>query len=249
MINQPPIPNQGGFQIAVQSDVWRTQAIGQYRSQADADRGGAPQGCSARRAGRARLFPHSYPDNHEAVAIALFQRPLHAFFRLFNRGFNAIASGYGWMAARVVRFALLMLVLYAAIIGYGLFEFSRTPTGFIPQLDRGYLIVAAQLPPGASLARTDAVMRRARDIALQVPGVSHAVNIVGFSGATFTQAPTRAHSFWFSNRGRPALRIRASRPPRSRERCLDATRRSRKPSLSLSSRRLYPASAMRAAFA
>ena len=124
-----------------------------------------------------------------------YEWPLDAFFRLFNRGFNAIANGYGWLTVRVVRFAVLMLVLYAAIIGYGLFEFSRTPTGFIPQLDRGYLIVAAQLPPGASLARTDAVMRRARDIALQVPGVSHAVNIVGFSGASFTQAPNAGALF------------------------------------------------------
>ena len=124
-----------------------------------------------------------------------YEWPLHAFFRLFNRSFNAIANGYGWMTARIVRFAALMLVLYAGIIGYGLFEFSRTPTGFIPQLDRGYLIVVAQLPPGASLARTDAVMRRARDIALQLPGVSHAVNIVGFSGATFTQAPNAGALF------------------------------------------------------
>jgi hydrophobe/amphiphile efflux-1 (HAE1) family protein len=124
-----------------------------------------------------------------------YERPVHGFFRLFNRGFEALASGYGWLVARVVRFAVLMLVLYAAVIGYGLFEFRRTPVGFIPQLDRGYLIVAAQLPSGASLARTDAVMRRARDIAMETPGVAHAVNIVGFSGATFTQAPNAGALF------------------------------------------------------
>ncbi|HEX5844701.1 MAG TPA: multidrug efflux RND transporter permease subunit [Rhodoplanes sp.] len=124
-----------------------------------------------------------------------YERPIHGFFRLFNRGFDALARGYGWLAARVVRFAALMLVLYAGIIGYGLFEFNRTPTGFIPQVDRGYLIAAAQLPPGASLARTDAVMQRARDIAMEVPGVAHVVNIVGFSGATFTQAPNAGALF------------------------------------------------------
>jgi hydrophobe/amphiphile efflux-1 (HAE1) family protein len=124
-----------------------------------------------------------------------YEWPMHAFFRLFNRSFNALANGYGWLTARIVRFAALMLLLYAAIIGYGMLEFSRTPTGFIPQLDRGYLIAAAQLPPGASLARTDAVMRRAREIASDVPGVGHAVNIVGFSGATFTQAPNAGAMF------------------------------------------------------
>ena len=57
-----------------------------------------------------------------------------------------------------------------AILAFGLNEFRKTPTGFIPQLDRGIIIVAAQLPPGAALARTDAVMRRALDIALRSAG-------------------------------------------------------------------------------
>ncbi len=52
-----------------------------------------------------------------------------------------------------------------------------------------------QLPPGASLARTDEVNRRVVEIALQVPGVAHAVNIVGFSGATFTNAPNSGAVF------------------------------------------------------
>src|SRR5262249_38220661 len=74
-------------------------------------------------------------------------------------------------------------------------DFRRTPQGFIPQLDRGYLIIITQLPAGASLARTDEVNRRAVDIALKVPGVAHAVNIVGFSGATFTNAPNAGAIF------------------------------------------------------
>src|SRR5690606_2665365 len=66
---------------------------------------------------------------------------------------------------------------------------------FIPALDRGYLIVVAQLPPGASLARTDAVQRRVVEASLQVPGVSGAVNIVGFSGASFSNAPNAGAAF------------------------------------------------------
>src|SRR5213078_5339448 len=91
--------------------------------------------------------------------------------------------------------AVIMLLIYAGILAFGLNEFRRTPVGFIPQLDRGYLIIITQLPPGASLARTDDVNRRAVDIALQVPGVAHAVNIVGFSGATFTNAPNAGAIF------------------------------------------------------
>ena len=88
-----------------------------------------------------------------------------------------------------------MLVVYAGVIAFGLNEFRKTPIGFIPQLDRGYLIIVTQLPPAASLARTDEVNRRAVEIALKVPGVAHAVNIVGFSGATFTNAPNAGAIF------------------------------------------------------
>jgi hydrophobe/amphiphile efflux-1 (HAE1) family protein len=136
------------------------------------------------------LKPH-----HERGRPRWWSRPIHGFFRGFNRAFDAIASGYGWLAARVVRFAVLMLVLYAGIIAFGLNEFRHTPTGFIPQLDRGYIIVVSQLPPGAALARTDEVQRRIVDTALKVPGVKHAVNIVGFSGATFTNAPNAGAAF------------------------------------------------------
>jgi hydrophobe/amphiphile efflux-1 (HAE1) family protein len=124
-----------------------------------------------------------------------WMRPVHAFFGLFNRGFDAMANGYGRLTARIVRFAVIMLVAYAGVIAYGLNEFRKTPAGFIPQLDSGYLIVVTQLPSGASLARTDAVNKQVVDIALQVPGVAHAVNFAGFSGATFTNAPNAGAVF------------------------------------------------------
>ena len=95
--------------------------------------------------------------------------------------------------------------------------FRATPVGFIPQVDAGYIIVVVQLPPGASLARTDAVQQRVLDIALGVPGVAHAVNVVGFSGATFTNAPNAGALFLVLDpfeQARPA--IRGNRRRRSR---------------------------------
>jgi len=121
--------------------------------------------------------------------------PLRAAFGLFNRAFDWIAAGYGRLAARVVRMAAVMLVAYAAVLGYGLNELRKTPSGFIPGQDLGYLIGVTQLPAGAALARTDEVNRRVVETALQVPGVAHAVNIVGFSGATFTNAPNSGAVF------------------------------------------------------
>src|SRR5262244_1629790 len=147
---------------------------------------------------------------HDRRQPRLWERPVRGFFRVFNAAFDALARGYGWLAARVVRFAAIMLVVYVGVLAFGLNEFRRTPVGFIPQVDRNFLIVVAQLPPGASLARTDAVMRRIAEICLKTPGVAHGVNIVGFSGATFTQAPNAGAFFAvlepFEKRGRnPAL--------------------------------------------
>ena len=136
------------------------------------------------------LKPH---DAHPRVRWWLL--PLRGFFNIFNWGFDRLGRGYGWLAGRVVRIAVVMLVAYAGIIAYGLNEFRRAPAGFIPQVDRGYLIVVTQLPPGASLARTDEVHRRAIEIALDTPGVEHGVNFVGFSGATFTNAPNAGAIF------------------------------------------------------
>src|SRR5215204_7657035 len=115
------------------------------------------------------LKPHGQrPDR-------LWERPIHGFFRGFNAAFDALARGYGWVVARVVRFAVLMLAVYAGVLAFGLNEFRKTPLGFIPQVDRGFLIIVAQLPPGAALARTDQVMQRIADIALKTPGVAHGV--------------------------------------------------------------------------
>ncbi|HVV80524.1 MAG TPA: multidrug efflux RND transporter permease subunit [Pseudolabrys sp.] len=132
---------------------------------------------------------------HEGEKHYWWSAPLRVFFRYFNIGFDKFAAGYGWLASKVVRIAVVMLLVYAGVLAFGLNEFRKTPIGFIPQTDAGYLITVVQLPPGASLSRTDEVNRRAVELALQVPGVAAAVNIVGFSGATFTNAPNAGAIF------------------------------------------------------
>jgi hydrophobe/amphiphile efflux-1 (HAE1) family protein len=62
------------------------------------------------------------------------------------------------------------------------------PSGFVPVMDQGYAIIVVQLPEGAALGRTDAVVREVADIARQTSGVGNAVEFAGFSGATFTNA-------------------------------------------------------------
>jgi hydrophobe/amphiphile efflux-1 (HAE1) family protein len=132
------------------------------------------------------------PERHEEK---WWERPIRGFFRGFNWGFDRLGAGYNWLIARAVRYVVIMLILYVGILAYGLNEFRKTPIGFIPQVDRGYLIVVLQLPAGSSLSRTDEIQQRVVDVALKTPGVAHAVNIVGFNGATFTQAPNSGAVF------------------------------------------------------
>jgi multidrug efflux pump subunit AcrB len=130
------------------------------------------------------LRPH-----HERGKCGWLNRPLQSL-RLVQLRPRRARRGLRLARHRVVRYAVIMLVAMPIIL-FGLSQFNKAPK-FIPAVDRAFLIIVTQLPPGAALARTDEVNRRAVEIALKTPGVSSAVNIVGFSGATFTNAPTRA---------------------------------------------------------
>jgi hydrophobe/amphiphile efflux-1 (HAE1) family protein len=133
------------------------------------------------------LKPHSHEKPTGLMAV--IGAPFRLFFRGFNAAFDGMARGYAGLTRRLVRLAALVLVVYAGLLGLTYQRLVDTPTGLIPQLDRGYFIAAFQLPPGSSLARTDAVVRRASETILETPGVQSSVAFVGFDGATFTNAP------------------------------------------------------------
>ncbi len=133
------------------------------------------------------LKPHG--EAPKAGIRRTLSRPFNAFFSGFNRLFERLSAGYGGLTRRLLRVAGLMLVVYGCLIGLTYFQFARTPSGFIPALDRAYFIAAISLPPGATLERTDQVVRKAADLLLKRPGVDHAVAFAGFDGATFTNAP------------------------------------------------------------
>jgi HAE1 family hydrophobic/amphiphilic exporter-1 len=142
----------------------------------------------------ALLFkPHREHDESRRPVLPV--RVVNWLFGGFNRGFDRISASYGRFTGRVARMAAIMLVLYAGLIALTGWQFMRAPTGFIPDQDQGYLITVLQLPPGASLARTDAVVRQATDIILHTPGVRHAVPFAGLDGATFTNAPNAGAIF------------------------------------------------------
>lgn len=129
------------------------------------------------------LKPHQ-----EGARPPAWLRPVAGLFSGFNWMFDRVTRGYGALTARLVRMGVVVLVVYGGLIALTGWQFQQTPTGFIPQQDLGYTITVVQLPPGASLARTEAVVRRAGDLLREVDGVANVVQFAGFDGATFTNA-------------------------------------------------------------
>jgi len=115
--------------------------------------------------------------------------------RTFNRIFDSASNIYAGIVSRIVRASAVALVIYAGLLVCTWYSFDLVPTGFIPEQDQGYLIVAVQLPDGAALSRTDEVTRRVAEAGSKIDGVAHSVAIVGLSGSTFTISPNAAVSF------------------------------------------------------
>jgi HAE1 family hydrophobic/amphiphilic exporter-1 len=86
------------------------------------------------------------PHKEQPASGSLLVRPVRAFFRGFNRGFEWLSAGYAALTMRFIRIAVLMLVIYAGLIALTGWQFSRAPTGFIPEQDQGYLITVLGAP-------------------------------------------------------------------------------------------------------
>ena len=125
----------------------------------------------------------------------LFGWTLGWFFRLFDAELERVTGAYAWAVRRAVRFSVLTLGVYAGLLALTYFGFAQVPMGFIPPQDQGYVIVALQLPDGAKLDRTDAVVKDAVRAARTVPGVTDVVAFAGFSGATRVNASNAAAMF------------------------------------------------------
>ncbi|HEY5779831.1 MAG TPA: multidrug efflux RND transporter permease subunit [Terrimicrobiaceae bacterium] len=110
------------------------------------------------------------------------------FFRPFNRFFEWSGRKYSAGVKGVIRKSAIALVVYGGLILLTGWSFNKVPTGFVPTQDKQYLVSFAQLPEGASLSRTEAVIRRMTDIGLKLPGVESAVAFPGLSISGFSVA-------------------------------------------------------------
>jgi multidrug efflux pump subunit AcrB len=113
----------------------------------------------------------------------------------FNKGFDYSTGLYARLVGVLLRGSVLVLAVYGGLLFLTYYGFTRTPTGFIPQQDKGYLLVNVQLPDSASLQRTDRVMRHIEELTRQVPGVAHTVAIGGQSVLLNANAPNFGSMF------------------------------------------------------
>ncbi|MEM6746925.1 MAG: multidrug efflux RND transporter permease subunit [Pseudomonadota bacterium] len=134
------------------------------------------------------------PDPNRA--LSWWQKPLMGFFAAFNKAFHQLSEDYGDRVCSVVRRLGIAFSFYAVLLVATLGVFRAVPGGFVPDQDQGYLIGVVNLPQGASLDRTDAVVKKAAEIGLAVDGVAHAAEFAGFNGATFTNSSNSGAIFF-----------------------------------------------------
>ncbi len=143
----------------------------------------------------------------------VFGRPLNYIlgwsFYQFNRLFDLSTTLYTRAVSGLLRVSLLVLLVYGGLLTLTWWSFVQTPTGFIPQQDKGYLLVNVQLPDAASVTRTREVVEKIERIALETEGVKHTVAIAGQSILLNANASNFGALYLmlddFDNRTRPEL--------------------------------------------
>ncbi len=110
-------------------------------------------------------------------------------FWAFNRAFAAVTAGYLGLVRAVLVATPLVLAAYGGLVYLTYEVMTRSPVGFIPNQDKGYLLVNLQLPDSASLTRTDRAVRQVDDIARGIPGVRHTIAVAGQSQLLGANAP------------------------------------------------------------
>lgn len=138
------------------------------------------------------LQGHGTPKDWFARAM---DRSLGWFFRPFNRFFQRSSVAYQGTVGRSFHTRGLVFLVYAVLVGSIFLLFNRVPGGFIPTQDKLYLFAGAKLPEGASLARTDAVLKQMVHAAHEVEGVDMLPAMSGYNALQVTNTPNLATSY------------------------------------------------------
>jgi hydrophobe/amphiphile efflux-1 (HAE1) family protein len=174
------------------------------------------------------LKPHTGAHKPD-ILTRILNATLGWFFSLFNWAFTASANAYTRAVGVFLRISVLVLLIYGGLLYLTYWSFTSIPVGFIPDQDKGYLLVNVQLPDSASLQRTRAITAQLETMARETPGVQHTVGIAGQSLVLNANAPNMGSLYVmldeFDKRrepGRSANDIAAKLRRRCREEIRDA---------------------------
>jgi preprotein translocase subunit SecF len=101
-------------------------------------------------------------------------------FQWFNAGFDRLTAGFSWLVGKLLRHALIGVVLFVGVIAATLFAMSRLPPGLVPQEDQGVALVMYQLPQVSALPRTEAVRDQVSEMLLEMDEVDEFTSFAGF---------------------------------------------------------------------
>ncbi|QQN37889.1 multidrug efflux RND transporter permease subunit (plasmid) [Rahnella aceris] len=156
------------------------------------------------------LKSHGAPKD---MPSRLIDRLFGWIFRPFNRFFNASSHRYQNAVSKTLGRRGAVFVVYILLLCAAAFMFKAVPGGFIPTQDKLYLIAGVKMPEGASLSRTDAVIRKISAMGLSTDGVIDAVAFPGLNALQFTNTPNTGTVFFalkpLSERTRTAAEINA----------------------------------------
>ncbi|MFM1886264.1 MAG: hypothetical protein RL026_1421, partial [Pseudomonadota bacterium] len=120
---------------------------------------------------------------------------LHALGERLNGFMERMGAGYGRITAVLLRRSVLLGVLYLGLVALTGWRLLDTPRGFIPVQDQANVAISITMPPGSSLARTDAIVQQVIPIVLDTPGVEHASVYSGMDAISFSIA-TSSGQMW-----------------------------------------------------
>lgn len=139
------------------------------------------------------LRPHDAPKD---TAMIWMDKLFGRFFHWFNCFFQRQSKKYSHGVEGILKRKSVALVVYGVLLALTGMLFAAVPSGFVPAPDKQYLIGVAQLPAGATLDRTEKVIRAMSDIALKVPGIENSIGFPGLSIAGFSAAPNEGIVFF-----------------------------------------------------
>jgi multidrug efflux pump subunit AcrB len=148
----------------------------------------------------ARLLRHGGPSVANDLSVPRWRRMIARAGDRFNTGFDRLSDGYAALTRRLLAAPRKVIGVYAALIAATIALFVATPSGFIPAQDQGYFLAIVQLPPGASLERTDAVTREVAARILPIQGLRGAVMFAGSTVLRRRRLPIRQRSISRSSR-------------------------------------------------